>query len=66
MRYFLTFLSSGVAVQIIALLHKNGGFDLVMAVMAAIAAVLLVAVVGFAVLASGVENGQRRAVQPAE
>jgi MFS family permease len=64
-RYFLTFVSSGAAVAIIALLHARGGFDLVLAVIAAIAAVLLAAVLAFVLLVSGVEKG-RRAVQPAE
>ena len=33
-RYFLTFLVSGAAVSLIALLHSRGGFDLVLAVTA--------------------------------
>jgi MFS family permease len=65
-RYFLTFVSSGAAVAIIALLHARGGFDLVIAVIAAIAAVLLTAVLGFVALVSGVERERRRLVQPAE
>ena len=65
-RYFLTFVSSGIAVQIIAILHKGGGFALVMMVLAAIAGILLAAVIAFAALVAGVENGRARAVQPAE
>jgi MFS family permease len=65
-RYFLTFVSSGAAVAIIAFLHGRGGFDLVLAVIAAIAAVLLTAVLGFVALVSGVERERRRLVQPAE
>ncbi len=65
-RYFLTFVSSGAAVAIIAFLHGRGGFDLVLTVIAAIAAVLLTAVLGFVVLVSGVERERRRLVQPAE
>jgi MFS family permease len=65
-RYFLTFVSSGAAVAIIAFLHARGGFDLVFAAIAVIAAVLLTAVLGFVVLVSGVERERRRAVQPAE
>jgi MFS family permease len=65
-RYFLTFVSSGAAVAIIAFLHGRGGFDLVLAVIAAIAAVLLAAVVAFVLLVSGLEKERRRAVQPAE
>jgi MFS family permease len=65
-RYFLTFVSSGAAVAIIAFLHGRGGFDLVLTVIAAIAAVLLTAVLGFVALVSGVEKERRRLVQPAE
>ena len=65
-RYFLTFVSAGGAVAIIAFLHGRGGFDLVLAAITTIAAVLLAAVLAFVVLVSGVERGRRRAVQPAE
>jgi hypothetical protein len=65
-RYFLTFVSSGAAVAIIAFLHARGGFDLVLTVIAAIAAVLLTAVLSFVGLVSGVERERRRLVQPAE
>jgi MFS family permease len=65
-RYFLTFVSSGAAVAIIAFLHGRGGFDLVLTAISAIAAVLLASVLIFAVLVSGVERDRRRAVQPAE
>src|SRR5262249_13689337 len=60
-RYFLTFVSSGIAVQSIATLHKSGGFDLVMATLAGIAGILLVAVIAFAALIANVENGRRAA-----
>jgi MFS family permease len=65
-RYFLTFVSSGAAVAIIAFLHGRGGFDLVLTAISAIAAVLLASVLIFAVLVSGVERDRRRTVQPAE
>jgi MFS family permease len=65
-RYFLTFVSSGAAVAIIAFLHGRGGFDLVLTAITAIAAILLAAVLTFVVLVSGVERDRRRAVQPAE
>jgi MFS family permease len=65
-RYFLTFVSAGAAVAIIAFLHSRGGFDLVLTVIAAIAAVLLTAVLSFVGLVSGVERERRRLVQPAE
>jgi MFS family permease len=64
-RYFLTFVSSGIAVSLIALLHGRGGFDLVLAVLAATAGVLLIAVLGFVLIVSGVE-ARRQAAQPAE
>ncbi len=64
-RYFLTFISSGAAVAIIAFLHARGGFGLVLIVVAAIAAVLLIGVIAFVFLVSGVEK-ERRIVQPAE
>jgi sugar phosphate permease len=63
-RYFLTFVSSGAAVAAIAFLHSRGGFDLVLAVIAVIAGVLLAAVIGFVILAAGAES--RTAAQPAE
>jgi MFS family permease len=65
-RYFLTFVSAGAAVAIIAFLHARGGFDLVLTVIAAIGAVLLTAVLSFVGLVSGVERERRRLVQPAE
>jgi MFS family permease len=68
-RYFLTFVSAGIAVEIIAFLHRAGGFDLLIAVIAAVTAVLVVAVVAFAALVAGVQQtGARstRAPQPAE
>jgi MFS family permease len=65
-RYFLTFVSAGAAGAIIAFLHARGGFDLVLAAIAATAALLLAAVLAFVFLVSGVERERRRAVQPAE
>jgi MFS family permease len=64
-RYFLTFVSSGVAVQMIAMLHGRGGFDLVLAVTAGIAGAMLAGVLGVVVLVNGAE-ARRPAVQPAE
>ena len=64
-RYFLTFLSSGVAVSAIAVLYRSGGFDLVLTCIAAVAGVLFAAVLGFVVLVGGVEARRARA-QPAE
>jgi MFS family permease len=64
-RYFLTFVSSGAAVSIIAWLYSRGGFDLLLMAVAGIAAVFLVGVLGIVFLVSGVERARRMA-QPAE
>src|ERR1700690_453545 len=64
-RYFLTFVSSGAAVSIIAWLYGRGGFDLLLMAVAGIAAVFLVGVLGIVFLVSGVERARRMA-QPAE
>jgi MFS family permease len=64
-RYFLTFVSAGAAVSIIAFLYGRGGFDLLLLSIVAIAAILLVGVIGFVILVGGVER-DRRAAQPAE
>jgi MFS family permease len=63
-RYFLTFISAGIAVSMIAALHAEGGFALVLATMAVVAGILVLAVVAFAVIVSGAEA--RAAAQPAE
>jgi hypothetical protein len=64
-RYFLTFVSSGAAVSIIAWLYSRGGFDLLLAVVAGIAGIFLAGVIGIVLLVSGVERA-RRVAQPAE
>jgi len=63
-RYFLTFMVSGAAVSMIALLYGRGGFDLVLGATAVIALGFLAAVITIAVIANGVEK--TRALQPAE
>ena len=65
-RYFLTFMVSGVAVSMIAFLYGRGGFDLVLGVTAAVAFALLVAVVFIAVIANGVEKARVPQPVPAE
>ncbi len=65
-RYFLTFISSSVAVPVIAVLYRGGGFDLVLACVTVVAGVLLVAVVTFVALVYGVEARRAAAAQPAE
>ena len=63
-RYFLTFVSAGAAVSIIAFLYSRGGFDLLLMAVAGIAAVFLVGVLGIVFLVSGVERAQRSRVYP--
>jgi MFS family permease len=55
-RYFLTFMVSGVAVAMIAFLYGRGGFDLVLGATAVIALGFLVAVLLIALIANGVEK----------
>lgn len=64
-RYFLTFVSAGAAAWAIGLLHRSGGFDLVLGTAAVIAAVLVAAVLAFVAIVMAVES-RRAAVQPAE
>jgi MFS family permease len=63
-RYFITFMISGVAVSMIAVLYSRGGFGLVLSATAIIAMGFLVAAVAIAFLANGVERA--RLLQPAE
>lgn len=63
-RYFLTFMVSGVAVSMIAFLYGRGGFDLVLDTTAIVALGFLIGVLLIALIANGVEKG--RAIQPAE
>jgi len=63
-RYFLTFMVSGVAVSMIAVLYSRGGFGLVLGATAFIALGFLVAVLLIAFIAAGVEKA--RLPQPAE
>ena len=63
-RYFLTFMVSGVAVSMIAFLYGRGGFDLVLSTTALIALGFLVAVLAIAFIANGVER--THVIQPAE
>jgi MFS family permease len=63
-RYFLTFMISGVAVLMIAVLYGRGGFGLVLGATAVIALGFLIAVLAIALIANGVERA--RLPQPAE
>jgi MFS family permease len=64
-RYFLLFISAGAAIGLIALLHKNGGFSLVLAVNAMIALLLFLTTLGLVAMIISVE-GKHAAAQPAE
>lgn len=65
-RYFLTFISSAIAVGMIAFLHARGGFELVLTVIAASAGILLIAVGGFVALVMTAAREREPLVQPAE
>ncbi len=65
-RYFLTFVASGAAVSAIAVLHRMGGFDLVLLSILALTVVTFIGVTGITFLVSGVEGRRGEAVQPAE
>jgi predicted MFS family arabinose efflux permease len=64
-RFFLTFISSGLAVSMIAALYGKGGFTLVLGATTACAAVFAACTVLVALLASRVEHRNAR-MQPAE
>jgi hypothetical protein len=65
-RYFLTFLVSGAAVSMIAVLYGRGGFDLVLGVAAVIALGFVIGTALIAVLVNGVERERARVAAPAE
>jgi len=64
-RYFLTFITSGIAVQLIAQLYARGGFDLVLSAIALTGFVMLTEVYAMAAVVNGAETSHRFA-QPAE
>jgi len=64
-RYFTLFISSGIAIGMIALLHKTGGFGLVLGTNAAVALVMFLATLALTAMLVGIENRQM-ALQPAE
>ena len=65
-RYFLTFVVSGAAVSLIALLHGRGGFDLVLGVAAIIALGFVIGTAAIAALVHGVEKERAQVAAPAE
>ena len=64
-RYFLMFITAGLAVGMIAFLHDRGGFALVLAVNAAIALGMFLSTLGLVSVINAVES-RNAAVQPAE
>ena len=64
-RYFTLFISAGVAVALIALLHESGGFSLVLGVNAVIALIMFLSTLGLVALIASIE-AQHAAAQPAE
>jgi len=65
-RYFLIFITSGAGVALIAFLHGRGGFDLVLAATAGVAAILVLGVLGIVAVVNGAEGKRARLAQPAE
>jgi MFS family permease len=65
-RYFLTFMISGVAVSMIAVLYARGGFPLVLGVNALVALGFLIAVLAIALIAQNVEKVRAPHAVPAE
>ena len=63
-RYFLIFVTSGVGVALIALLYRQGGFDLVLMVNAFVSFVLLIAVIGIVGIITAASP--KASAQPAE
>jgi hypothetical protein len=65
-RYFLSFVVSGVAVAGIAFLYGRGGFGLVLGTTAVVALGIVLASGAITLLVNGVEKERMRAVAPAE
>src|SRR5262252_2647731 len=66
MRYFLAFITSGIAVQLIAQLYGRGGFDLVLAAIAVTGFVMMAGVYVMAAAVNSAELAHRAAQMPAE
>ena len=64
-RYFITYVISGAAISMIALLHGRGGFELVLGVTALLACGLVIGTAGVATVVNGTERA-RPTAQPAE
>jgi MFS family permease len=64
-RYFLLFISAGVAIAMISILHERGGFAMVLGANAAIALVMFLSTLGLVAVINNVE-ASHTAAQPAE
>lgn len=64
-RYFTLFISAGIAIAMISLLHKSGGFSLVLGANAIVALAMFLATLGLVTLVYGIE-ARHAAAQPAE
>jgi MFS family permease len=64
-RYFTLFISSAIAIGMIALLHKTGGFGLVLGANAAVALVMFLTTLALTAMVVNIESRQA-ALQPAE
>ncbi len=66
-RYFITYVISGAAITMIAVLHSRGGFDLVLGATAVVAFGFVIGTAAIAFLVGGVERDLKvRVAQPAE
>lgn len=65
-RYFLTFMISGISVSMIAFLYGRGGFPLVLGTTAFVALAFLIAVLAIAYIAANVERARVPHAMPAE
>ena len=64
-RYFTLFISAGIAIAMIALLHKTGGFSLVLGANSIVALIMFLATLGLVSLILSIES-RHAASQPAE
>jgi len=64
-RYFTLFISAGIAIAMISLLHKTGGFGLVLGANAIVALAMFLATLGLVALISSIE-ARHASAQPAE
>ena len=64
-RYFTLFVSAGIAIAMISLLHKAGGFGMVLGANAIVALCMFLATLGLMALLLGIEQ-RHAAAQPAE